>query len=134
MKNLLLILGVLISTSAWGQTTTKIVDGNFVERITAAAGKEYNSGILAVTTVATTVTNVSTKVQLLFCRNSTASAVTINVTDNQASPETYFPDVSVAANSVVLLHASVIGLPLNGGVKWSASSNSAIKCQVVGVQ
>jgi hypothetical protein len=128
-----LILGLVFSFTGLAQIPVKITDGSTNERITAAAGKSYDSTITTLTNSAVVLTGTKTYVQLIFCANTTAGAVTLTITDNQGSPATYFPAVSLPANSVTALYNSPIGLPMQG-IKWNASANNSVNCQLVGVQ
>jgi len=132
MKKLIIGL-ILLSGVCFAQVPVKTVDGNGKERITAASGVAYDSGMVAVTNSATTLTATTTTVQVIHCLNSTAGAVTLTITDNAGSPITYFPAVSMAANSVLVANYGTTGLPY-AGVKLTAGSNSAITCRFIGVQ
>jgi hypothetical protein len=72
-------------------------------------------------------------VQLILCNNQTGSAATLTLTDGSGTPKTYFPAVSLAANSVVVLYSGV-GFTMTTGIKWAAGTSSAIYCQIEGVQ
>jgi hypothetical protein len=129
-----LVLSLFLSAVlALAQVSVKPTDGNGTERILGAAGKVYSSYLQAITTGGTTITSTSTYVQLIYCTNATGTARTITLADTQGSPVTFMTDVSVAANSVFLFNAGTIGLYMQG-VKVTASANSAISCQVQGVQ
>ena len=129
-----ILLCVLFVPAMTAQSSRIIVNGSGVERITAASGNEFDSGLTAVTTGAgVDLATTTVKVQLIFCTNTTATARTIDILDGAVSPNTYWNDVELAANSVVLVANTVIGLPMDGGVTITASANSAISCQVVGV-
>lgn len=134
MKKYVAVLLVAAAIALMAQTPFKLVDGNGAELILAAGGKSFDSGLIAVGATATTLASATTKVQLIFCNNTTAGAVTLLVTDGQGSPLTYFPTISMAANSATVLHSGAVGMTMSGGVKATAGSGSAINCQVVGVQ
>lgn len=126
----LLLAGLFLATSLFAQT--KLVDGNGNEYILAAAGAKYNSGLTTVSASLTAVTSTTTKVQIIHCTNTTGSAATLTVA-NGAGTE-YFTTVSVAANSVMVVHYGTVGLTYTGGVKLQSGTASALKCQIEGVQ
>ena len=61
------------------QFPAKIVDSNGSERQIGASGRVYNSGLVAITTGGTTITTATTKAKLIWCRNTSGSAVNINI-------------------------------------------------------
>jgi hypothetical protein len=128
----LLLSIVLLVGALSAQTGFKLVDGNGKALQISAAGLAYNSTLTAATTTPTALTTTTTKVQLVHCVNNTAGAVTVTIKD--ASDNVYVDAVSMAGNSVFVIHYGTIGLTYTGGVKLSASANSSIKCQVEGVQ
>lgn len=128
-----LMLGLVMASAMFGQLPVKVTDGLGTEQIIGASGKKYLNYSQAITTAGVVITSSNTYVNLLFCSNNTSGAVTLTVTDNQGSPVTFFPATSMAANSAVLLYAGPIGLYMQG-IKITAGSNSAISCQVQGVQ
>jgi hypothetical protein len=131
MKNLALIL--LFITSLFGQVPVKIVDGNGVAVNVGSAGSSTTYAMQAVPNSSTALVSSTFKVQTIFCANITAGAVTLTITDNQGSPVTYVPAVSMAANSIFMIN-SVTGLTFTSGLKWSASASTSIYCQVEGVR
>ena len=135
-----LALLVLFVGTMFAQVGVKVVDGAFNERVGASTGSEFVVYLTtvpaspAVVTDGTTTLNSTSKVQLIYCTNATASAITITITDNQGSPVTYATTVSIAANTITGVYASPIGLALRSGMQWSASSGSGLSCQVQGVR
>lgn len=125
---------------AFGQTPVKTVDGNSSERVVASSGREVVVYLTAVPTSSAVATDGSTslsstiKVQLIYCINSTGTAATLTITDNQGSPVTYVPTVSLPANSVTGVYSSPIGLTLKSGLKWASGTSTAIYCQIQGLQ
>jgi len=132
-KKILASLGIGSLVMLMAQLPVKPVDGNGNEQMLGAAGKRVIYQLQAVPASSTVVVSSSIKVVTLFCNNTTGGAVTLTITDNQSSPYTYYPAVSVAANSVNMLVAQS-GLSFTSGIKWSASSGSSIYCQIEGVQ
>lgn len=128
------LICALISFGLWAQVPVKPTDGAGNERVFSAAGKVYDSTMITLPTSETAVTAVTTSVQFIHCANTTGSAVTFTLKDNQGTPKTYFAAVSVAANSVLTVHYGPIGLPMSGGIRWAAGTGSALNCQIVGVQ
>lgn len=136
----LIILMLLAGGAAFGQLPVKSVDGNSNERVVASAGQEilvYMTTLPASSTVVTdgtTSLNSTTKVQLIYCINPTGSAATVAFTDNQGSPITLVPPVSLPANSVTGVYSSPIGLTFKSGVKWISGTAASIACQVQGLR
>ena len=97
------------------------------------SGTRYDSGITTLTTSLTVLTSNTTHVYAVFCANTTGTAATVTITDNQGSAKTYYSAVSLAANSVSLMHVPV-GLTFLNGIKWNAGTSSAINCQIIGSQ
>jgi hypothetical protein len=131
MIKLLLSIVLLVGTLS-AQTPFKLVDGLGRALQISAAGAAYNSTLTAATTSPTAMTSTTTKVQLIHCVNNTAGAVTVTIKDG--ADVVYVDAVSMAANSVFVIHYGTVGLTYTSGVKLSASANSSIKCQVEGVQ
>lgn len=124
---------ILCASLLLAQGPTKLTDGTGKEAIYAANGLKTNFYMQAITTGGVTITSVDTYVQLIYCANTTGSVVTITLADTQGSPVTFGSAVPLPANSITLVFASAIGLFMHG-LKLTASSNSAISCQVQGVQ
>lgn len=133
-KKILASVGILGCISlALAQMPVKPVDGYGNEQMIGAPGRRVIYALQAVPASSTVVVSSSIKVVTLFCNNSTAGAVTLTITNNESSPKTYYPAVSVAANSVNMLVAQS-GLSFVDGIKWSASAGTSIYCQIEGVQ
>lgn len=129
------VLGMaLVVGLAVAQSPVRVVDRSSNEIVIGAAGVRYESGMTTLTTSTTTLTTSTTRVQFIHCANTTAGAVSFTMTDNQASPKTYFAAVSIPANGVMTANYGTTGLPFASGIKWSAGANSSINCYVVGVQ
>jgi hypothetical protein len=64
--------------------------------------------------------------------NTTVSAQTITLTDNQNTPVSYLSSFQVPANSTLVydLHFA----RLANGIKWQATNASAVNAQIVGLQ
>lgn len=126
----MLVLGVGL---AFPQVPVKPVDGNGTELAVAPPGKRFISYLQAITTSGTTITSNATYVQMLYCTNNSGSDRTITIADTQGSPATFATSVSIAANSIMMVVSNATGLYMQG-VKITASANSAISCQLQGVQ
>ena len=113
------------------QLPVKITDGSGNERQSFPAGSKTVYLMQAVPDSNTALASSTIKVQLIFCQNSTASAATLTITDNDSVPRTYWPTVSIAANSIAMLYSGV-GMTMTGGIKWQASASNTIYCQVEG--
>lgn len=131
MRTLILLL--LTASSLAAQLPVRTVDraGDTVHA--EPAGTKYVALMQVVPSSTTVLTATTTKVQLILCNNQTATAATLTITDGSGTPKTYFPAVSIAANSVVMLYSGV-GFTMTSGVKWSAGTATAIYCQIEGVQ
>lgn len=94
----------------------------------------FNSGITAVTSGSTTtLTTTTTAVQSIWCNNQTGLGVTLYITDGN---DVYYvgPGYSFAANNNGTLLNISTGLVFTNGIKMSAGTASAVKCQVMGLQ
>lgn len=127
------LLVCLVALVALAQMPVKPVDGNHNELRLAAAGPVYSTGMIVVPASDTLLTATTTKIQAIHCGNNTAGAVTLTISDNQVTPRNYFPAVSVAANSSLLVQYGTLGMPY-AGIRWAAGSSNAIYCHIVGVQ
>lgn len=128
-----LILLALTAFSLAAQLPVRVVDRNNDVVQAEPAGTKYVALMQVVPNSTTVLTSTTTKVQLILCNNQTGSAATLTITDGSGTPKTYFPAVSVAANSVVMLYSGV-GFTMTSGIKWSAGTATAIYCQIEGVQ
>lgn len=134
MRKLVVVLLLLCGRSYLSaQQPVKPTNSSGKELIFAKGGVSYTSYLQVIATGGTTVTSSDTWVQLLFCTNTTSSSATLTVADTQGSPVTFWTAVPIAGNSVVLLHASAIGLYMKG-IKLTAGTTTSISCQVQGVQ
>lgn len=125
----------LISALVLAQVNVKLQDGAQNEVIVGASGKVYRSGMITMPTTPTTLTSVTTDVQFIHCANTHASAaVTFLMTDNQASPKTYFNSVSVPVNGLLTVNYGTTGMRFASGIIWSAGTASSLNCYVSGVQ
>lgn len=131
MKQLVLIAA--FCAAAFCQQPVRVVDRNNNVVQAEPAGDKYVALMQVLPTSSTALTSTTTKVQLIICNNQTASAATLTITDNSGTPKVYFPTVSVAANSVVVLYSGV-GFTMTSGIKWYAGTSTAIYCQIEGVQ
>lgn len=68
--------------------------------------------------------------QLVFV-NKTAGAVTVTVTDQNATPLDLLTALSLAANSTTVINFQE-GQFMPGGFKWGASATTSINASVVG--
>ena len=123
----------LLAALAAAQNPVNLTDKAAHELILASTGVKYTKYLTAITTSGVTITAIDTYVQLMFCTNTSGTSATLTVADTQGSPVTFWSTVQISANSVVLLHASTVGLFMQG-IKLTAGTNSAISCQIQGVQ
>jgi hypothetical protein len=128
-----LILSLFFALSLAAQLPVRTVDRAGETVHAEPAGTKYVALMQVVPNSTTVLTATTTKVQLILCNNQTGSAATLTITDGSGTPKTYFPTVSIAANSVVLLYSG-IGFTMTSGLKWSAGTATAIYCQIEGVQ
>jgi hypothetical protein len=81
----------------------------------------------------TAITNVDVWMQQIYLANTTAGSVTVSFVDQStacsAGACTVWPAVTMAANSVYI---AVMNVHVVGGLKWSASSGSAVTGYVSG--
>ena len=97
---------------------------------------DYDSGITLLPTGATALLTANTvMVSTIFCHNTSATtASTVTITDNQGSPVTYVPAVSLPAStnpaSAVQFVNGMKGIQMKG-IRWSAQ-NATVDCQISG--
>lgn len=115
------------------QLPVKRVDGNGSEIMSGPAGTRVLYTMATVPNSDTALTTSTIKVTTLFCNNITASSATLLVQNNVASPKTYYPTITIAANQAVSL-VDGNGLTFTSGLRWTAGTINAIQCQVEGVQ
>lgn len=115
--------------------TFNITGYNYNPLATAASGTyttSYNSGLTQLTNSAGTVLTASTtQVQILYCSNITAGAVTVTI-ENAAGLD-LVTAFSIAANSNVTFVNNQTGIVMVG-VNWWASANTSINCYLGGNQ
>ncbi len=128
-----ILIALLMSIVMMAQPSVKPVDGLGNEQMIGPGGRRVIATMQTVPDSSTAIFTSTIKVVTLFCNNTTGTAASLTITDNQASPKTFFPAVSVAANSAMLLIAAS-GLTFTTGMKWSSGTTSALQCQVEGVQ
>lgn len=105
---------------------------NVRELAQLAYSVDYDSGLVAVPSVAAAVTAVNTLVYSIYCNNKTAGPVTLSITNNAGTAE-YVTSYSFPANSFGTLFE--LSKPmLMAGIKWSAGAATSLYCQVVGMQ
>lgn len=132
-KLMRLVCGLMVAGLLMAQIPVKLVDGLSNEQMLGAPGRRVIYTMQTVPNSTTALTTSTIKVVTLFCNNYTGSAATLTITDNQASPKTFYPAVELPANSVSMLVAQS-GLTFTSGLKWAAGTSNAIQCQVEGVQ
>lgn len=133
MKTLAVLLLILVGGSLIAAVPTRLTSGvNDTEVVLGTPGVRYLAEMQAITTTPTTLTSTPTYVKVMWCVNTSGGAVTLSVTDAGGTKE-YLPTVSVLADSAMLAVGSDTGVYMNG-IRWTAGSNSALSCQVQGVQ
>lgn len=99
-----------------------------------AIGQPWQQAIGFVPNTSTAVTTSNSFLQFLYLANATSSTVTVTLTDNSTACSsgacTIWPTVSIAANSVYV--ASLGGMYVTGGVKWSAGTATAVVGYMLG--
>lgn len=98
----------------------------------ACAGANYDSGLLTLPTVSTSVTATNTCVNAIGLMNITSSAQTCTVTDGQGTPVTVLSGYVIPANSTARFQFD--GTKFLGGVKWSCTNASSVTGYVRGTQ
>lgn len=99
------------------------------QNVSFAQVNTFDSGIITVPDSTTTVVSGTFILKSLHCSNNTGSAATLSITDS--TPITYFPAVSMAANSVMVANYGEVGIKMSG-FKWFQGTSGAIECQVAG--
>ena len=129
------VIGNVGQNGAWtmGLSTGSNVIGYVrTAPLTSCGTVVYDSGITVLPNSTTAATTTSTCVNSIYLSNTTASAVSVTVTDNQGSPVTYVATFSLPAYSSLLLPFG--GIKFNNGIKWYAGTASSVNGQVLGYQ
>ena len=116
-----------------GSAVTQPVSGTLtMVPKTTCGSTAYDSGILTLPTASTAVTATATCVNSILFVNTTASAQTITLSDNQATPVTYLSSFQIPANSTFVYDLQYVKLA--SGIKWSATNATSVNAQIVGFQ
>ena len=123
------LVGVLLSMSASAlaqklSRTTPMAGGPSGQTFIG----DYDSGMIAVPSSLTVLTTSTVLVTNIFCEASVTG--TIQITDNQGSPQTYVPTVTLTAPTTQQFLNVGKGLIMQG-IKWRAASGT-INCQIAG--
>lgn len=92
--------------------------------------KQVSAALQVLTNTATAAVSKDCLIYQLTLNNKTAGAVTVTVTDINATPLDLLTTVSIAANTTYVI-AFPEGQLMVGGFKWSASANTSINASVV---
>ena len=124
--NLVLGLSLLPASPAFGQTAAPY----------PTIGQPWQQPLGYVPAFSTAVTTSTSMVGILVLANTSASAVTVTLTDNSTACSSsacpFWPAVNIAGCTggagvgCTVYTASLGGLVATGGVKWSASTGSAV--------
>lgn len=87
---------------------------------TACGNTVASQALAAVPTAATAVFTATTCVQVIVLNNTNATATTVTVTDNQATPINDVLSFSIPGNSQLI--QPLWGVAFTSGVKWNASA------------
>ncbi len=116
-----------------GSATTQPISGTVTSVPKTSCGTNaYDSGMLSVPATSTAVTSTATCVNAIVFVNTTASAQTVNLTDNQGTPVSYLSNFSLPANSTFVYDLQYVKMA--SGIKWSAGNASSVNAQIVGLQ
>jgi hypothetical protein len=116
-----------------GSAVTQPVSGTLTTVPKTACGStSFDSGMTAVPTTSTAVTSTATCVNAIVFVNTTGSAQTVSVTDNQATPMSYLSSFQIPANSTFIYDLQFV--KMSAGIKWSAANASSVNAQIVGFQ
>lgn len=132
-KKIVAAVAILGGLMLMAQLPVKQVDGSGNEIMNGPGGTRVLYTMATVPNSDTVLTASTIKVTTLFCNNITASTATLLIQNNVASPKTYYPTISIAANQAVSL-VDGNGLTFTSGLRWTAGTSNAIQCQVEGVQ
>jgi hypothetical protein len=116
-----------------GSAVTQPVSGTLsVVDKTTCGTTAYDSGIVSMPATSTVVTATATCVNAVLFVNSTASAQTITLSDNQNTPVAYLSSFQIPANSTLVYDMHYARLA--SGIKWQATNGSSVNAQVIGYQ
>jgi len=126
LPNLVAVLGTFATPNAFAQTAQP----------TPAVGPSWYTPLGYVPASSTAVTPSTSMVNFLYLANTSASPVTVTLTDSSTacsgSPCPFWPAVTIAGCTggagvgCTVYTASLGGLVATGGVKWSASTGNAV--------
>jgi len=80
---------------------------------------------VAVPTSPADVTTSDARIVEVTLTNTTAGALTVTITDKQASPLAFLSAVSIAANSTYVIETPGLRY-MPGGISWSASGSGIV--------
>ncbi len=103
-----------------------------INQLSSCGNTVFDSGITTLPTTEAAATATSTCVQAIYVNNLTGSAQTFSIKDNQATPVVYVNSFSLPGNSDMLLTFN--GIKFASGVRWVASTSSAVNAQILGYQ
>lgn len=116
-----------------GSAVTQPVSGTLtVVPKTACGTTSYDSGMTTLPTTATAVTSTSTCVNAIVFVNTTASAQTGTVSENQGTPLTYLSSFQLPGNSTFVYDLQFV--KMSSGIKWSAANATSVNAQIIGFQ
>ena len=99
--------------------------------VTGCGSTVFDHALQAAPTIATNITTTTTCVTRVFIANTNATAQTILIQDNQGSPITAVPTVSIPGNSTAIWDLG--GTKLTSGVKVTAGG-TGVNIAVIGYQ
>ncbi len=116
---------VTISNASFGVTGALPAGTNVLGTVntipkTACGNTVASQALAAVPTAATAVFSATTCVQVIVLNNTNATAATVTVTDNQATPINDVLTFSIPGNSQLIQPLG--GVAFTTGVKWNASA------------
>ena len=117
MKKLFFLL-IATAVCLLAVTTTRIYTGG-------TSGPLFQIYPVAVPTSPADVTTSDARIVEVTLTNTTAGALTVTITDKQASPLAFLSAVSVAANSTYVIETPGLRY-MPGGITWSASGSGIV--------
>ncbi len=100
--------------------------------LTSCGNTIFDSAITTLPTTEAAATATATCVQVIYCNNLTASSQVFSIKDNAATPIVIVNGFTLPSNSNILITFG--GIKFNLGVRWVATSASAVNCQILGYQ
>ncbi len=125
---------VVVASNQPAVATTINAGTNIIGKVvpaTACGATVFSQPLAAVPTASTAATTTTTCVTAIVLNNTTSGALTVTVSDNQATPVNDILTFSIPAFSQVI--QPLFGVQFTSGIKWNASA-TGVTGAIIGYQ